>query len=256
MKTQGGFDRINRHAYEPAYVQLVDILRRQIATGVYRPGDQLPSEAQLCSQYSVSPMTVRRVINILVENGLATAFQGKGTFVKGLNLGEATFRLEELTDQLSGRPDMTVRLVEARIIAADERVARKLHIPEGARTVFICRLLLQKQQPITYHREYLIYDPRRPVVEEELQITSLEGLFKGEVSEGLRSGDLSMEAVILREEEAEHLGVAVGSPALCLEHIFYDFDFRPISWGWFICRADRFKLSTRIGPDADLKELG
>lgn len=52
-------------------------------------------------------------------------------------------------------------------------------------------------------------------------------------------------------EEAELLGVPSGSPAFCLEHIFYDFTNRPIAWGWFICRADRFRLITCIGPDVE-----
>ncbi len=102
-----------------------------------------------------------------------------------------------------------------------------------------------------YHREYLIYDPYRPVVEAELQITSLEGLFKGNDGQGLRRGDLSIEAVTLTQEEAGLLEVPAGSPAFCLEHIFYDFSNRPIAWGWFICRADRFRLVTRIGPDME-----
>lgn len=248
------FDRIDRRSYEPAYAQLAAILRRQIANGIYRPGDQLPSEAQLCALYSVSPMTVRRVINMLVESGLVTAFQGKGTFVKGLNLGEAAFRLEELKDQLAGGQATTVRLIEARIVAAEERVARKLRVSEGDCAVYIRRLLSQEGTPTTYHREYLIYDPRRPVVEGDLQITSLEGLFKGERGEGLRAGDLTMEAVTLREEEAVLLQTPAGSPAFCLEHVFYDFDFSPISWGWFIFRSDRFKLTTHIGADTDMRE--
>jgi DNA-binding GntR family transcriptional regulator len=254
MKDRSDAERIDRRSYEPAYAQLAAILRRQIASGVFRPGDQLPSEAQLCAQYSVSPMTVRRVINMLVDSGVVTAYQGKGTFVKGLDLGEATFRLEELKGQLSGRLDTTVRLLEASIVTVDERVGRKLRIPESERAVYIRRLLLQEDIPVMYHREYLVYNPRRPVVEAELQITSLEGLFKGERSEGLRSGDLAIEAVVLRDEEAALLQMPAGSPALSLEHIFYDFDFCPISWGWFICRADRFKLSTHIGADADLRE--
>lgn len=247
-------DRIDRRSYEPAYAQLAAILRRRIASGVFRPGEQLPSEGQLCAQYGVSPMTVRRVINLLAECGLVTAFQGKGTFVKRLDLGEATFRLDELTDQLAVGRDTTVRLIEARIVAAGETVARNLRVPEGERVVYIRRLILQEGLPAMYHREHLIYNPRRPIVEDELRITSLEGLFSAEAGEGLRSGDLTIESVVLGDDEAGLLQVPVGSPALCLEHFFYDFDIRPISWGWFICRADRFRLKTRIGADVGWRE--
>jgi DNA-binding GntR family transcriptional regulator len=38
-----------------------------------RPGDQLPSESQLCDRYGVSPMTVRRAMNILIDQGVVIA---------------------------------------------------------------------------------------------------------------------------------------------------------------------------------------
>ena len=64
---------IDRNSYEPAYAQLVRILLGQIAAGEFRPGDRLPSEAQLCERYGVSPMTVRRVINILADQSVVIA---------------------------------------------------------------------------------------------------------------------------------------------------------------------------------------
>ena len=74
---------IDRNSYEPAYAQLANILRRQVAAGVFRPGDQLPSEAMLCQSYQVSPMTVRRTINVLAEEGVVSTARGRGTFVAG-----------------------------------------------------------------------------------------------------------------------------------------------------------------------------
>ena len=88
--------KINRMAYEPAYVQLANILRSQIAEGLFRPGDQLPSEAQLCRYYEVSPMTVRRSINLLANQDVVSTAQGRGTFVKPLELSTATFDLRDL----------------------------------------------------------------------------------------------------------------------------------------------------------------
>ncbi len=239
---------IDRDSYEPAYAQLARILSMQIAEGMYRPGDQLPSEAQLVAQFGVSPMTVRRAINLLLSRGIVSTAQGKGTFVRGLAITEATFRLKEVGEEEAER---TVRLLQATILPADERAARKLSVAPGTRVIYLRRLVSRPDGPTMYHREYLIYDPHRPVVEDELQITSLEGLFKGNGGQGLRRGDLCIEAVSLTQEEADLLNVPPGSPAFCLEHIFYDFSNHPVAWGWFICRADRFRLVTRIGPDVE-----
>jgi DNA-binding GntR family transcriptional regulator len=241
---------IDRGSYEPAYVQLVRIVSEQIANGSLRPGDQLPTEGQFCSLHDVSPMTVRRAMNILVERGLVHAIHGRGTFVKPLDIGRATFRLEELKEQwTSGQTE--VRLLEASILSADERVARKLNIAPGERAIYIRRVVLQGEAPAIYPREYLVYDPRRPVVEAQLQITSLEGLLQGQSGEGLRRGDLSIEAVNLQAEEAGVLQLTAGPAAFLLEHFFYDFQEHPVSWGCFICRADRFMLTTRVGAGAD-----
>jgi DNA-binding GntR family transcriptional regulator len=239
---------IDRASYEPAYAQLVRILSRQIAEGDYRPGDQLPSEAQLRAQFDVSAMTVRRAINILVDRGLVNAAQGKGCFVRGLDMAQASFRLEGGQDSwLSGAA--AVRLLQASIVPADARVARKLGIEPGRRVIYIRRLVQHAGVPTMYHREHLIYDPRKPLVEDELQITSLEGLLDVHAGSGLRRADLTIEAVSLNPEEAELLAVPAGAPAFCLEHVFYDFRNTPVAWGWFICRGDRFHLRTRIGPD-------
>lgn len=237
---------IDRTSYEPAYVQLVNILRHQMATGVFLPGDQLPSESELRRGYQVSPMTVRRAINILADQGTVTTQQGRGTFVKPMTLGAATFDLRGMLDLL--RDERTaVKILETRIVSAVARTARKLGVYEGARVIFIRRLLSHAGEPVLYHREYLIYDPTRPLVEAELEVTSLRGLFDGTGGTDLKWGELSIEAATLDQDEAHHLQGAVGSPAIYLEHIFYDFDDQPASWGWFISCSDRMRFTGVVG---------
>ncbi len=253
MVAPGGKPKtIDRKSYEPAYVQIVRIVSEEIAAGILHPGDQLPTEAQFRLRFNVSPMTIRRAMNILVEKGLVSATQGKGIFVRCLDIGEAVFRLHELKASWTDGDHTVVRLLEASIVSADDRAAEKLAIPSGERGIYIRRLILQESVPAMYHREYLIYDPQRPVVEAQLQITSLTGLLQGQSAEGLRRGSLIMEAVTLNKEEAAILQVPDNSAAFSLEHTFYDFDDRPVSWGWFICRADLFNLTAQIGAGAEL----
>jgi GntR family transcriptional regulator len=248
LKSSGSIDK---QSHEPAYLQLVNILRHNVAAGDLRPGDQLPSESQLCDRYSVSPMTVRRAINLLADQGVVVAEQGRGTFVKPVAMGAATFQLAELQTLFSDPDHTSVRLLETRIITADERIARKLAIPIGQRTIYIRRLLRMDNEPVFYHREYLIYDPTRPIVESEMEVTALQRLFSGAGETILKRGDLSIEATILTDEEARLLCAPQPIAAFCLEHLFYDFDDKPISWGWFIGRADRLRFTTRVGVMAE-----
>lgn len=238
---------IDRSSYEPAYAQLVNILRQSMAAGIMRPGDQLPSEAQLCERYGVSPMTVRRAINVLVDQGIVIAEQGRGTFVKPIAMGEATFHLKKLQNLLNDTEHTTVNVLEARIVSADERVSRKLGIKVGQRTIYIRRILRTDNLPALYHQEYLIYDPTRPIVEAELEVTALQRLFSGAGETILKRGDISLEATLLDEAEACLLQVEQPMAAFCFEHLFYDFDDKPISWGWFIGRNDLLRFTTQVG---------
>ena len=238
---------IDRSSYEPAYAQLINILRNSMAAGILRPGDQLPSEAQLCERYGVSPMTVRRAVNALVDQGIVVAEQGRGTFVKPIAMSEATFGLKNLQDLLDDTEHTTVNVLEVRIVRADERVARKLEIPLGQRAVYIRRILKTDGLPALYHREYLVYDPTRPIVEAELEVTALQRLFSGSGETILKRGEISLEVTLLDEEEAHLLQVEQPKAAFCFEHLFFDFDNCPISWGWFVARNDLLRFTAQVG---------
>lgn len=238
--------RIDRSSFEPPYHQLAGILRQQIASGRFRADDRLPSEAQLCQRYQVSPMTVRRAINTLLDQGLVLTSQGRGTFVRPLALSTATFDLQELEDLFRDRRT-TVAALEVHTVPADERIGRRLPVAIGAKVIYMRRLLALAGEPVLYHRQYIVYDPERPLVEAELEVTKLRGLFDGSGETELKRGELSIQATVLNEEEASLLRAGLGAPAFRIEHVFYDFHDRPTSWGWFICRGDRLRFRTAVG---------
>jgi GntR family transcriptional regulator len=247
--------KINRAAYEPAYIQLANILRSQIAEGLFKPGDQLPSEAQLCRHYGISPMTVRRSINLLADQDVVTTAQGRGTFVKPLELSAATFDLRELQELFSQNAGTVIKLLDVRIIPADKYTAKKLNLAVGENTVYIRRLLITDGVPVFYHREYLIYDPTRPIVEAEMDVTSLQGLFANLENTLIKRGELTVRATLMNEEEANLLQVSLPAAAFCLEHTFYDFKNQPISVGSFIGHSDRLYFTTKVGLDDQIQRL-
>ncbi|MBN1137641.1 MAG: GntR family transcriptional regulator, partial [Anaerolineae bacterium] len=127
---------IDRDSFEPLYHQLANILRRQIASGILLPGDRVPSETQLCEQYDVSPMTARRALMALLDDGLVTAARGRGTFVKPLVLGTATFGLEAF-EELFNDERTRVRFLSVKTMAATPRISRKLAVPAGDKIIAI-----------------------------------------------------------------------------------------------------------------------
>lgn len=47
------------NSFIPLYQQLYDNIKKQIAAGIYKPGDKLPSEVDLCKEFNISRITVR-----------------------------------------------------------------------------------------------------------------------------------------------------------------------------------------------------
>jgi DNA-binding GntR family transcriptional regulator len=246
---------IDRSSYEPAYIQLVNILRLAIADGQYQAGDQLPTGSELCAAYDVSPMTVRRAIGMLLDQGAVSTTRGRGTFVKPLRLATATFDLSEFHDILT-EPGVTAKVVEARVLPAEPRAAANLDVADGTHVVSIRRILQRGDQPLIYHCESLVYDPTRPTVEAELDVTALRDVFEGGVGCSPKRGELVLHAAVLTEEEAGPLALSPGSAAWVLEHTFYGYDERPVSWGCFICRGDLFSFRARVGAPAPEDETG
>lgn len=75
-----------RSTSAPRYAALADIVRERIRSGHYKPGDRLPSEAELCASTGVSRGTAVRAIEQLVSEGIVFRQQGAGTFVAAPSL--------------------------------------------------------------------------------------------------------------------------------------------------------------------------
>jgi len=231
---------------EAAYLRIARIVCERIHGGEYQPSGQLPSERQLAKEFGVSLMTLRRAMQVLAQRGLTSSEQGRGTFVRSLEIGQAVFGLHQWCEQWT-REATHVKLLEAASRAASESVARMLHCREGERTLFLRRLVIRDGEPITYNWEHLVFDPRRPLVEMQLRITSLEGLLQSPAGPALSAGRLKITACSLTAEEARVLAQSDGAAALRLEHLFTDAAGTPISWGCFLCKADVFWLETAVG---------
>lgn len=76
-------------------------LKKKIISGEYASGDKLPVEAELCQSFGVSRITVREAMKKLSTMGLVEIKQGKGTFVKSVDLGvfmKPLFQLVEYSE--------------------------------------------------------------------------------------------------------------------------------------------------------------
>lgn len=72
---------IDKSSPIPVYYQLKNDLNSKIAKGVWKSGDCIASERELCEVYGVSRMTIRQAVGELVQEGVLLRIKGKGTFV-------------------------------------------------------------------------------------------------------------------------------------------------------------------------------
>jgi GntR family transcriptional regulator, transcriptional repressor for pyruvate dehydrogenase complex len=103
------------------YEQIVEQIEASIQKGALKPGDQLPAERDLATQFGVSRTAVREAVKALREKGLVEAYPGRGTFVTSDTSNGIRLTLDRMirTGQLEG----TLQLVEVREILEPEIAA-------------------------------------------------------------------------------------------------------------------------------------
>lgn len=74
----------------PLYIQISELLTREIAAGLYAEGDRLPPESELAATLDVAVGTLRKALSELELRGLLERRQGSGTYVKSLTMANNT----------------------------------------------------------------------------------------------------------------------------------------------------------------------
>lgn len=113
---------------QPKYQEIADRLRDQIGSGVLEPGQRLPSEPDLATEYDASRNTVRLAIALLINQGLVVSRQGLGTFVI-----EPAKPFTALLSRISAAPTERHASMALPVIspAADESEMVRLQVESG-----------------------------------------------------------------------------------------------------------------------------
>jgi GntR family transcriptional regulator len=158
---------IDRRDDRPPFRQIADYLRAAIDRGELRPGDQLPSEADLTQHYSVARMTARQAVQELRAEGRVVAEHGRGVFVrlpapvrrlasdrfarKHREAGQAAFLAE--AEKAGVRP--TVDQIEVNQEEPTEDIRERLRLAEDEQIVSRSRRYLADDRPIEVAVSYL-----------------------------------------------------------------------------------------------------
>jgi GntR family transcriptional regulator len=83
---------------EPIYRQLIEQIKRMIASGQLNAGDYLPSVRQLAVELEVNPMTISKAYGFLESHGDVVRMRGKGMMIAQMVHKESiSQRLQKLT---------------------------------------------------------------------------------------------------------------------------------------------------------------
>lgn len=82
------------HSGLPIYSQIVEQVQSQLANGILKPGDQLPTVRALAEELRVNFNTVARAYRMLDEARIISTQQGRGTFITELPSPKTTEKLK------------------------------------------------------------------------------------------------------------------------------------------------------------------
>ena len=230
----------------PVWQSIAQLLRGEIAQGLYPKGTKLPTEAQLSGRFGVNRHTVRHALAALAEDGLTVARRGAGVFVAqdapaDYPLGRRV-RFNQNILALGRTPSREVIRIETRPASPPEAEAlgvAQVHVFEGIsygdalplclfRSVFPAARFPDLPQALERHKSVT-----RALAEVGLtDYTRAQTKVAAKIARGPRAGLLK---------------VAEGSPILRTEAVNVDAGGAPVEYGltWFA--GDRVALS--ITPD-------
>jgi len=226
----------------PLYLHLLRRLTEAIEGGRWLPGEALPAERQLCTQLSVSRVTLRLAIDALVEHGLVVRRPGAGTFVR---TSEA--------QSLSGLANFTEAMRSKGFEPRSQWLERTLRSPSGDEILHLglspdsvvaslSRLRLADERVVAFEQSVVPKRlcPRPGDVEESLH----EWL--GERGEPVVRALQHLRAVNLSARLAQHFAMKEGAAMLRVVRVGYARDGAAIELTETYCHGDYYDFVTEV----------
>jgi GntR family transcriptional regulator len=210
----------------PLYHRIKEDLTLQIRSGIWRPGQEIPSELELCRHYRVSRGTIRQAIADLVQQGLVCRRQGSGSFVSQPKLEGSVLGSYRLYRKEGVPFDVFARVLRCERRATSGEVGRILGLAPDEEVYELERVRFVQDRPVSIQVSYL---PARlcPGLESrDLAGAHLYDVLQREYGTIFLRAEEFVEPVLADEYVAGQLQVAAGSPLFLVERHSYLIDDR------------------------------
>ena len=233
----------------PRYSTLARLLASEIATGRYRVGDKIPTEAELQERFAVSRHTIREALRELKTQGLVTARAGIGTVVRSKEAGgRFMMGVGTLRELIQFVEATRMRVVGQREVIADAALALKLGAKPGQQWIelSVLRFLPDERTPVGTMSIYL--RPEHADVIGRIDRSRQPVFSLLERHHGVRIAEVRQQIVAqsVGKATARALDARVGSPALEITRHFLDPHDRVALVSVGVYPSDRFSHTTRF----------
>ncbi len=238
-------------AFSPLYQQIKALLLQQLQSGVWKPGEPIPSEVELAARFRVSQGTVRKAIDELAADNLLLRRQGKGTFVATHAEQHVSYRFLRLHPD-HGNPDADGpaerHILSCQRLRAPADVASALGMRSGDTAVQVLRVLAFMGQATILEQIWLPGAPFKGLTLELLTQDQgpMYALFERQFGLSMVRAEEKIKAVAADPDAAERLGVAPGTPLLSVERLAYTYQDTPMELRRGLYRTERHHYRNQL----------
>lgn len=238
---------------EPAsylYRRIEAAIRNLVRDERLRPGDRLPSENELSSQFGTTRVTVAKAIAALERDGLVTRLVGRGTFVAApapITAAVDMRRCYSFEEQvgLTGHT-VSFRLLEFARVSPPEFARVQLNLAPGEPVYRLERQRIVGGRVVGLELRFIPPDLAARITAPMLAEQSVLDIVGAVPGEPVATIAVTLYAELVGRDTAEKLGVAAGSPVTVRDHIYRDADGRVLLCGQNVFTSD-VRLSYVLG---------
>lgn len=230
--------------FAPLYSQIRSLILHSMQSGEWKPGELMPSEAELAQRYQVSQGTVRKAIDALAAENHVTRRQGKGTFVATHTEHSAQYRFLRLVpdggDAAAEGPAQRQILAFEKVRASAE-VARALQLKAHDSVFFARRLLSLGGVPTIVEDAWLPAARFKGLSAEQLlhHAGSTYSLYESGFNTRVLRASEKIRAIAADAQTAACLQVPELTPLLWVERLAYSYNDQPME-----LRQARYRTDT------------
>ena len=221
------------------------MLRRRIEDHQYAVGSFLPPEPELGKLLSVSRTTVRKAVELLIDDGFLVVRRGRGTEILDFRAIQKLHFVTSFSETLREQGfEVGYRDVRVTRAAASPALAAELEVAEGSRLVLVHRLALANGKPIALMDNHLVPDVAPGIEDKADRIQSLYAFLEAECGLAIEAATDFISARAATRDEARQLRVPPGSSLLVVRRITYARG-RPAERAELHIVASRYEYSVR-----------